>query len=183
MTDVQARLPTIDMLKGCAILWVLLIHSGALYGRPVAVYLFNHAVPIFIVLFGINSELWWRRRPAASVATWYRDRARRLLVPMYAALPVWWALALALRRPLLVPLGARLGGRAALLSLAALAPCIAVQEVPSGGTAPFFADRLMELPLTVALLVAMRPLARVPPLAHGLAWLGQNSYGLYIGQM
>src|SRR2546427_55656 len=104
MTDVQARLPTIDMLKGCAILWVLLIHSGALYGRPVAVYLFNHAVPIFIVLFGINSELWWRRRPAASLGTWYRDRARRLLVPMYVALPLWWVLALTLRRPLLVPL-------------------------------------------------------------------------------
>jgi peptidoglycan/LPS O-acetylase OafA/YrhL len=84
---------------------------------------------------------------------------------------------------LLAPHVGRLGGRAGLVALAAVAPCIAVQEIPSAGVLPSFADRLMELPLTVALLVAMRPLGQIPPLAHGLGWLGQNSYGLYVGQM
>lgn len=89
------RDPTIDLLKGCAILWVLLIHSEALRGNLLFQSVVNHAVPVFVVLFGLNSSTWWRRRvfPAA-LGEWYRTRARRVLVPAYGALVVWWALAL-----------------------------------------------------------------------------------------
>jgi peptidoglycan/LPS O-acetylase OafA/YrhL len=91
----------IDMLKGYAILCVLLIHSRALGPSFVFRYCVNHAVPIFIVLFGVNSELWWRRRLLpADLGTWYRNRARRLLVPMWASVVVWWALATVFRPPM-----------------------------------------------------------------------------------
>ena len=51
------RLPAIDLVKGCAILWVLFIHSQALGDGPLFRYVVNQAVPIFVVLFGLNSEL------------------------------------------------------------------------------------------------------------------------------
>ncbi len=99
------RLPAIDLVKGCAILGVLFIHSQALgdglrgsFLRDAPfLYVINQAVPIFVVFFGLNSELWWRQRPGWPLAEWYASRIRRILVPMWAALPVWWALALALR--------------------------------------------------------------------------------------
>jgi peptidoglycan/LPS O-acetylase OafA/YrhL len=97
----------IDMAKGCAILWVLLIHSDALHQNALFRNLVNHAVPVFVVLFGLNSSLWWRRRSLRrDLAAWYRGRARRILVPMWAMLPVWWALALYFR-----PFGVRLSWR------------------------------------------------------------------------
>src|SRR5438093_143180 len=54
--------------------------------------------------FGVNSELWWEAHAGAGspVTSFYASRARRILVPMWAALPVWWALALLLRPPELV---------------------------------------------------------------------------------
>src|SRR6266852_5763344 len=61
-----ARFVGIDMLKGCAILWVMLIHAEALRDRAVFTHLVNHAVGIFVVLFGLNSELWWRGRELRS---------------------------------------------------------------------------------------------------------------------
>jgi len=93
------RLPAIDLVKGCAILCVLFIHSQALGDGPLFLYVVNQAVPIFVVLFGLNSELWWQARSGseATIASFYASRARRILVPMWAALPVWWALALLLR--------------------------------------------------------------------------------------
>src|SRR6266403_1488687 len=82
-----ARFVGIDMLKGCAILWVMLIHAEALHGHAVFTHLVNHAVGIFVVLFGLNSELWWRDRELRSdLGRWYASRARRLLVPLLLAL-------------------------------------------------------------------------------------------------
>ena len=103
----RPRLPEIDLLKGLAILWVLLIHSKALGAEsPLFLHLVNRAVPLFIVLFGLNSRLWWRRhRLPGDLSTWYASRARRILVPYWAALPVWWALAL-WYRPFAVELSA-----------------------------------------------------------------------------
>jgi peptidoglycan/LPS O-acetylase OafA/YrhL len=89
---VEKRLDSIDLVKGVAILWVFLIHSQALGDTALFRYVVNQAVPIFVVLFGVNSELWWRRH--GSLGEWYAGRVRRILVPMWAMLPVWWALAL-----------------------------------------------------------------------------------------
>jgi peptidoglycan/LPS O-acetylase OafA/YrhL len=97
----EAHLDSIDLVKGCAILWVFLIHSQALGDTRSFRHVVNQAVPIFIVLFGVNSELWWRRH--TGLGEWYAGRVRRILVPMWAALPVWWAFAL-YWRPLTVTL-------------------------------------------------------------------------------
>src|SRR5207245_10257904 len=49
----------------------------------------------------LNSELWWEAHAGAgpTITSFYAGRARRILVPMWAALPVWWALALLFRPP------------------------------------------------------------------------------------
>lgn len=98
----------IDLLKGCAILWVLMIHSKPLGESWVYMDLVNRAVPLFLIAFGLNSRLWWRGRTlAGNLRTWYRTRVRRILVPYWASLVVWWALVL-WYRPADVPLTWRL---------------------------------------------------------------------------
>jgi peptidoglycan/LPS O-acetylase OafA/YrhL len=271
------RYASIDVVKGCAILWVLLIHSQALGSSPLFSYLVNRAVPLFVVLFGVNSELWWRRRTFPdALGEWLRNRARRVLLPMWAMLPVWWALVLwfqpagvhlskklaaahavgylylvgtgwfvtliiqlvlvfplmhALARRfggavvlaaglactvacaafvmwlvwvlgffnhlvfapryfglvafgmVLAPALGRLGLRAALAGALGYALAVAIQEgwtVP--GLAPY-AERLMDLPLTVLLLPLAASLVRVPLVGSTLVWLGQSSYGVYLGQL
>ncbi|HEV7732168.1 MAG TPA: acyltransferase [Candidatus Binatia bacterium] len=276
MTAPGQRIVAIDMLKGAAIVWVMLIHAEALRDRLVMVHVFNHAVPIFVVLFGLNSELWWRRRTWADLGTWYVSRARRLYVPIWAMLVVWWAMALWFQRPL-IPLSwkllvwhavgdlefvgtawfvtlilqlvvlfpfvhfvaRRLGlgvtlllgiaatvlsvafrmelvawigisgmrsfsprflghvafgmllahhldwlrWRTALLCMALVVPCWTSHAgvlLPALGP---YAERLLDLPLTLALLVAMGAFADVTLVARPLAWLGVHSWGLYVGQM
>jgi len=272
-----ARDPTIDVLKGCAILWVLLIHSEALRGDLLFQSVVNHAVPIFVVLFGLNSSTWWRRREfPAALGEWYRTRARRILVPAYAALAVWWGLALyyrpfgvSLSRRLLiehllgyweavgtgwfvtmilqwvvvfpvlhwlrrrVPLGllfvvglvttygiadlgleivarvglfnywtlsprflahvvlgmwlaeegARVAPPTAILAAGIWVGCTIIQAW--GPTYPWdqFVFLTQDLTLTVAMLAALRPLARFPRLIAPMAWLGVSSWGLYLGQL
>lgn len=91
------RRPEIDWLKGLAILFVLMIHARPLEDHPIHEFLINRAVPIFIVLFGATSELWWRSRAAhgdAPVGAWYRSRSWRLMVPVWGMLLVWWPFAL-----------------------------------------------------------------------------------------
>ena len=85
----------IDLLKGFAILCVLLIHSKALGDSVGFLYVVNHAVAIFVVLFGLNSTLWWRDRLLPQhLTTWCGTRIKRIMAPYWALLPLWWMLAL-----------------------------------------------------------------------------------------
>ena len=70
-----SRLLSIDLVRGLAIIGVIFIHSKGLDGSRFMIFGFGHAVPIFVILFGLNSELWWRKHDA-SLAGWYRTRAR-----------------------------------------------------------------------------------------------------------
>lgn len=92
----RARRPEIDWLKGFAILCVLLIHAKPLEGYAIQDQLVNRAVPIFVVLFGMTSEGWWLRRrdmsPSAALVQWLRTRLRRLMVPAWGTLIVWWTM-------------------------------------------------------------------------------------------
>ena len=152
-----ARFVGIDMLKGCAILWVMLIHAEALRGHAVFTHLVNHAVGIFVVLFGLNSELWWRGRELRSdLGRWYASRARRLLVPMWAALAVWWALVLSFR-----PEGVHLSARLAVAQAGGYAT-----HVRTG----WFITAILQLVLLFPLLLALgRRFGRGPVFAAGLA--------------
>ena len=87
------RLAAIDVARGVASLWVLMIHAGAMEGEPLMVYLFNRAAPIFVVLMGLNAGLWWRRRGPADVLAWWTGRARRLYPPMWPAVAAFWLMA------------------------------------------------------------------------------------------
>ena len=94
------RFLEIDWLKGLAIVCVLLIHAEPLVGSALHEYVINRAVPVFVVLFGVSSELWWLSRRqdhrGGLARVWWRSRLIRLLVPLWAALAVWWSLALVL---------------------------------------------------------------------------------------
>lgn len=90
----------IDVVKGIAAIFVFLIHACPLTGTFVGDHVVNRAVPIFLVLFGLTSELWWRARSGdpwlATVRAWYRTRLLRLLVPLWGMLVLWYPAALAL---------------------------------------------------------------------------------------
>ena len=271
----QTRLAAIDLVKGCAILWVLLIHAHPLGDSPLFIHVVNHAVPIFVVLFGTNSFLWWRR-PGRTLGEWYRGRAVRVLVPMWAALPVWWALALWFRPPDVTPtprlaalhaagylaqvgtgwfitmvlqlvvvfplfpaavrrvgvrpvvLGSfvcsltilaleprlvaawgyynyiifsprffahvafgillatslpRLGLVTAAASAAAWAACVVVADGALGARLMPVARFLTALPLCVLLLSLFARLPHLAGITTAIVWLGQSSYGVYLGQL
>ena len=95
-----ARLAEIEWLKGIAILWVIWIHSGAFDESWVFEQFVNRAVPIFLVLFGVTSELWWRRvqrvDPERVTRLWYTKRLRRLLPGYFAVMSLWWLTAILL---------------------------------------------------------------------------------------
>ncbi len=78
----------------------MVIHAEALTGTLVYDLLVNRAVPIFLVLFGLTSSLWWQnrgeQRAAETLAVWVKSRLIRLLVPVWAILVVWWPLQLVL---------------------------------------------------------------------------------------
>ena len=98
------RLAAVDMAKGCAALWVLLIHAEVLSGRMVMTYVFNRAAQLFVVLIGLNASLWWQTRGRGDVRAWYDNRFRRLYPPMWVAVGCWWLLALWLQPKLRVAL-------------------------------------------------------------------------------
>lgn len=266
----------IDMAKGCAILWVLLIHSQALHGNLLFRQVVNQAVPVFVVLFGLNSSLWWRRRGVRDLGAWYRRAVRRIMLPVWGALAVWWVLAVyyhpfgvwlswwlpivqvlgyllyvgtgwfvtmiiqlvalfpalefARRRVglgVLLPLGLaatavvtwyglaivgavglfnywilsprflghvtfgmllarhreRLTPAVGLLAAAVLAGCAAADVAGVGPPWKQQLEAMGGLPLAVVLLVGLRSLAPIPVLAPTLVWLGQSSYGIYLGQL
>jgi peptidoglycan/LPS O-acetylase OafA/YrhL len=277
------RDPAIDMAKGCAILGVLLIHSDALHGSFLFWHVVNQAVPVFVVLFGVNATFWWARRtPSTDWGAWYARWIDRVMIPVWAILPLWWAMALyfrpwgvtlswwlplvqgmgfllnvgtgwfvtlalqlALLQPVLEAFARRAGhpallviglvlttaitavgsvvvgprelfyygmfsprvlglvafgmmlapyvrgldwragvGAAAVLALAVFAREAAaaqfseVSDIVAGEAAWVGA-----LALTVVLLAVLRPIAHVPVVAPALEWLGQSSYGIYIGQL
>jgi peptidoglycan/LPS O-acetylase OafA/YrhL len=101
VSEIQAqRLPQIDMVKGWAILGVTVIHSWVLADSRWMTFLFYHSVPIFLVLFGVNSEGWFARRaPEGRVADWYLRAFKRILIPAWATALVWWAMVAILTPP------------------------------------------------------------------------------------
>lgn len=88
------RTPEIDWLKGFAIVCVIINHSAALDGTWAYDYVITRAVPIFLVLFGMNAQSWWSARATsrsmALVGEWLASRLRRLMIPYWAAVTVWW---------------------------------------------------------------------------------------------
>jgi peptidoglycan/LPS O-acetylase OafA/YrhL len=275
MTSSPQRVDAIDMVKGCAILCVLLIHSRALGDSWLFLHVVNQAVPVFIVLFGTNSFLWWSRQ-GRSATEWYAKRARRILVPMWAALPVWWLLAFGFRPPdvtltpslaalhvvgylvavgtgwfitlviqltlvfpllhavvrrvgiepvlvaglaggfaivalewrlieawgffnyyvfsprffghvifgmLIATLLPRLGLGAAAVSVVLWLGCVVVAGGASAPRLVPFAQFATSLPLTVVALALFARLPRLAGVTAALVWLGQSSYGLYLGQL
>ena len=270
-----SRLVAIDMVKGIAILWVLLIHAHPLGDSRPFLHVVNHAVPIFVVLFGTNSFLWWQRA-GRTLGEWYQGRAARVLVPVWAALPFWWAAALwfrppdvtptlglaalhavgylrqvgtgwfiamviqlvvvfplfpaAVRRVGLVPVVVvafacsltilafepeligwwgyynyivfsprffahvafgivlvawlpRLGPTTAVASAIAWAVCVLGAEGALGERIVQAARFLTSLPLTVLLLSLCARLPTIAGITPALVWLGQSSYGVYLGQL
>ena len=98
----RTRLPSIDMVKGWAILGVTLIHSWALADSRWMTLLFYHAVPVFLVLFGLNSESWLRsHHPSRRTLEWYRRGFKRILVPAWATVTACGKITNVCSRPLL----------------------------------------------------------------------------------
>ncbi|HEX7477097.1 MAG TPA: acyltransferase family protein [Polyangiales bacterium] len=91
----------IDLLKGVTTLFVILIHCKLVEGTFVHEHVIDHAVNLFLVLFGLTAELWWSRRDGGPVAAawgdWYRARLLRLMPGIAASAGLWWAVALTLR--------------------------------------------------------------------------------------
>src|SRR5262245_27841488 len=72
-----------------------MIHANTLGDVLLFRQFVNQAVPVFTVLFGLNSSWWWRRRPLpGGLREWYRNRVDRIMVPVWAVLPCWWAMVL-----------------------------------------------------------------------------------------
>ncbi len=95
-TEPAGRAPEIGWLKGLAILGVLCIHARFLDGTAVFEHAINRAVYVFLVVVGVNSELWWQQ-PRLRARTWftrtrewYRTRLVRLLVPVWVFGAMWW---------------------------------------------------------------------------------------------
>lgn len=92
------RRPEIDYVKGLAIIFVFLIHAEPLRGSWLHEYVIDRAVPMFLVLFGTTSQLWWRGHPSVGgwvrLGRWYKGRFQRLVPPVWAVLTIWWLLSL-----------------------------------------------------------------------------------------
>lgn len=185
MKHSRGHLPELDWLKGFAILAVICIHAK-LYGDSVFfLQVINRAVHVFLVLFGMSSELWWEREEKRSDArpdrAWYLGRLRRIVPGYWAMTAIWWLAVALWRAP---PGNLTLGWPQALLSFIGYAPWI--------GTSWFVAI-ILEYVLLFPLL--RRVTVRVPAAASllvaaactfascwflleitvtGKAWLGDN---------
>ena len=273
------RLPQIDMVKGWAIIGVTLIHSWVLADSRWMTFLFYHSVPIFLVLFGVNSEGWFERHGAENrLKDWYGRGFRRILVPAWATCLAWWGIVLVLRPPeemvrlkatlplwhllgwfkqigtswfitlilqlfalfplfyafrkkfgwtaLLItaaaitlpitmyPLNVKatlgdggwlifaprfaihvafgmwiasrvgsIGPRSVLLAVIVILPLYAIEDRLILQEWWRVADRFLELPLAVLLLAGMAAISGISVIEKPLSWLGQHSWGLYLGQM
>ena len=88
------RIAELDWLKGFAILSVIWIHAKPFDTSIFYVELIDRAVLIFLVLFGVSSELWWNRAAVLGtterLAHWYGQRLWRLMLPVWTAVTLWW---------------------------------------------------------------------------------------------
>ncbi len=92
--DSKGHLAEIDHLKGFAILCVVCIHAKTYADTWLFANIFNRAVPIFLVLFGITSELSLSAADRTG-APWI-TRAKQWLEPRVERLvPPWFGLAIA----------------------------------------------------------------------------------------
>jgi peptidoglycan/LPS O-acetylase OafA/YrhL len=87
----------IDIIKGFAILGVLFTHASIapLPSKPLMYFHSDQAVPVFILLMGMNLAMSMRRRAETGAASHYGRRLRRLAVPFAivfvasSAIAVW----------------------------------------------------------------------------------------------
>jgi peptidoglycan/LPS O-acetylase OafA/YrhL len=87
----EKRLPFLDVAKGVAILFVIGIHAELGFPGVLYTHVISRAVPMFLVLFGMTSTMWWEKHASdGSLTTWYRSRLARLLPPYWLAVLVWW---------------------------------------------------------------------------------------------
>src|SRR5260221_8137169 len=95
------RVPEIDRAKGLAILLVIGIHAKIAEGTLVHEQIVSRAVPIFVVLFGLMSELSFRRERETGrpLFRWYLRRLERLYVPVWGMAALWWLAVLYTKRP------------------------------------------------------------------------------------
>ncbi|HEX7669214.1 MAG TPA: acyltransferase family protein, partial [Polyangiaceae bacterium] len=88
-------------MKGFAILSVVCIHAKVGENTLAYNYVVNRAVPVFLILFGISAERWWRHAagpPDQRVRDWYRTRFTRLLPPVWGFASAWWLIAISTGR-------------------------------------------------------------------------------------
>jgi peptidoglycan/LPS O-acetylase OafA/YrhL len=90
----RTHIPEVDAVKGLAILAVVCIHAKFLEGSLVHAQFINRATSVFLVLFGVTSELWWQREAASGTPhlarLWYKNRYGRLLPGYWALMAIWW---------------------------------------------------------------------------------------------
>lgn len=88
------RFPEIDWLKGVAILGVIWIHAKPFETSWFYRAIVDRSVSLFLVLFGVTSELWWNRAAVIDkgehVSRWFEERANRLLLPWCVTATLWW---------------------------------------------------------------------------------------------
>jgi peptidoglycan/LPS O-acetylase OafA/YrhL len=91
----------IDVLKGFCVLCVAAIHAAFLADTAIFRFLIDRAVLVFLVLFGVTSEFWWRRSREESGATrrWYVSRLKRVVPTYWAMMICWWLIVALWHRP------------------------------------------------------------------------------------
>ncbi len=113
MAERREHLIEIDHLKGIAILCVVWIHASPFDSTLLFDRIVNRAVPIFVVLWGMTSEMYLQRLEARGLGLrdlareWLSNRARRLLVPYWAMAAAWWTIVLLEGFPKVAHLGTR----------------------------------------------------------------------------
>jgi len=86
----------VHLTKGLCTIGVLCIHARVLQGTYAFKYLINRSVGVFIVLFGLTSEAWYRSAAASQLRSaldraraYVWNRAKVLAVPWWCALLLW----------------------------------------------------------------------------------------------
>src|SRR5688572_24935436 len=99
METPRVHVPEIDVLKGFCVLCVVAIHAAFLADTTTFRFLIDRAVPVFLVLFGVTSDLWWRRNSERSTRRWYVSRLRRVVPGYWAMMTAWWLVVALWHRP------------------------------------------------------------------------------------